>query len=101
MAKEQIKRKCPSCSTWNTKGEHRCKTCGVALQAELIIEEEYHAREKKRLERPRTKLDELVESLKGSRNPLVRILYFIVYSIWLVYIGILGFILWLIAWTPG
>lgn len=101
MAGNKVERKCPNCGTWNRDGEERCKECGHTLNPQKRIAEEEQEREKKRLELPKTKFDELVERFAQSKNPFVKALYLLLKGLWFVYWVILSFILWLIAATPG
>ncbi|MFT4679403.1 MAG: hypothetical protein ACI9RU_001352 [Litorivivens sp.] len=94
-------RKCSKCAAWNTDGEQYCHSCGAPLTADLIIKAGHEERRIQRQLRPSTKFENFVKKVKTSPNPLVRGTYFLVYGVWIVYIGILSFFLWLIAWMPG
>ncbi|MCB0760569.1 MAG: hypothetical protein KDC12_03525 [Flavobacteriales bacterium] len=96
-----VKRKCPECGTWNENGEDRCKVCNKALAPELIIREGHAQRALHREQAPASSFEQFVEKVKNSPNPIVRSTYFAVYAVWAIYMGILAFFLWLIAWLPG
>ncbi len=94
-------RKCSNCKTWNSDGETHCKSCGAPITADLIIKAGHEERSLQRQLRPSTKFENFVKKVKVSPNPLVRGTYFLVYGVWMAYLGLLAFFLWLIAWMPG
>lgn len=95
-----MERKCSNCGTWNTN-EARCTNCGTALTAELQREERIQ-KEKKRIEvRPPDFVTAYGERLKNSKNPLLKGLYYIGFSVWFVIMSIVSFFLFMIAWGPG
>lgn len=101
MSRETIERKCPECGTWNVGPVEKCKACGATLNPETRLKEDEAAREKKRLALPKTKFDELLDSIQQSENLFVRVAYVILKGVWFVYWVVLSFILWIIAVAPG
>ena len=96
-----IQKKCPHCGTWNKDEEH-CTNCGKLIDPIKLREQERLEQQKQRiLLRKPTQVDLWFERFSNSKNPLVRALYCILYSIWMVFAAIIGFILYLIALTPG
>lgn len=97
--KMSSERKCPSCGSWNI--DSTCSSCGKELDPKkLRIEKIKEVRKKKELE-PTPKLDAFFIQWKATKNPIYKGLYWIAYSIWSIYMGILSFILLFIAWGPG
>ena len=96
-----IQRKCPSCGSWETKGKDHCGNCGALISPEKILVEEFESREKFRNEVRDTPLENFFDRWKNTPNPLLKFVYFVLRSVWIVYMAILAFFLWLIAMTPG
>jgi len=98
---KNIQRKCPKCKTWN-KAEEQCTNCGQLLNPEKLREEEKVEREKQKvLLRKPSELERWFEKVENSENILVRAIYQIVYSIWMVFAAIIGFILYAVTATVG
>lgn len=95
-----IERKCPKCKAWN-KDEDYCESCGEALSPRALDirrEEKIAAEEAARVP---DKFEVLQEKAKHSKYFLVRVGYYIVYSIFMV-IGALGaFVAWMTALVNG
>tara|TARA_B110000211_G_C13739375_1_gene403857 strand:+ start:199 stop:489 length:291 start_codon:yes stop_codon:yes gene_type:complete len=92
-------RKCDSCGAWNTKTT--CETCGNELDPQKIrIKQVSNIQEEKALE-PTPKIEKFLENWKQTKNPLYKLFYWMAYSIWFVYMGIISFILFMVAWGPG
>lgn len=95
-----IERKCTKCQTWNQE-EKFCKNCGTALAPDEIEKIEEAKRQEWRDKQPRPKLDILLEKAKNHKNPVVRILFYILYSAGIIIFAIGSFITYLVAWSPG
>lgn len=96
-----MERKCPHCGTWNKEVE-RCSNCGELIDPEKIKIVEQTAKEKRKLLlRKPNKLDAFFEKFSNSKNPLVQIIYYLLYSVWLIFAVIVGFILYVVALAPG
>lgn len=95
-----IERKCLKCQTWNNDEDY-CKSCNAPLSPkaldkvrELRLAAEEAAREP-------DKIQIYQERAKNSKYFLVRVAYYIVYSIF-VTIGAIGaFLAWLTAMANG
>ena len=96
-----IERKCLACGTWN-KDEDLCINCSNPISPSAIIT----AKEKKRKEEddakiPPSKLDIYLEKAKNSRFLIIRLGYYIMYSI-VMFIGAIGvFLAWMAALANG
>lgn len=97
-------RKCPACGKWTDGHKTHCIHCGALTDPVLIAEE----RSKERAEDRRA--DELknesktvkkLKALKKSDKVFHRIIYYIADTIFTIYMGILSFIVWLIALITG
>lgn len=101
MQGDRVERKCGSCGQWVIGQVDQCPHCGHTVNPHKRIEEEHVEREIKRQQVPKTWLDDLINKVKDSRNPFVKLVYYVLSAIWFVYWVILSFILWAIAASPG
>ncbi|WP_413512162.1 hypothetical protein [Myroides odoratus] len=91
---------CKNCNTENLNTDY-CTHCGsiinVVLQRQLEQQRVQEARIQKELTQERTKVDKIIQKLRNHSNPILRILFFIVHSIWLVVVTIAAGIAYLIG----
>ena len=89
-----IQRKCSNCGTWNGDVDY-CIKCNSVVS----LEEEDRIRTAKFIEeqknRPKDKLDLLIEKYKNHNNIIVKGIFYIFYSIYIVFAGIGAFMAWL------
>lgn len=95
-----VQRRCPECQHWNADEQH-CTSCGQLLDPEQLQE----ARKRKTsaaiaADTP-GKLDRWHDAMKYSRWMAVRGLYWVFYSVWMIFFSIISFFIALIAGTPG
>ena len=95
-----IERKCLKCNTWN-EAEDYCNKCGEALSPKALDLEREKRLAAEEAAREPTKLEIYQERAKNSKYLLVRIGYYIVYSIFMVIGGIGAFLAWLTAMANG
>ncbi len=95
----KIERKCPNCGTWNTDVDH-CTNCNTLINLALIEEKVWEER-KEEEEKNKDKIDLFIEKYKKHPNILLRAMFYSVYSVWLIVMGIGSFLAYLIAWTAG
>lgn len=101
ISKTRIQRKCRHCGTWN-KDEEYCTNCGNLLNPEKIRRKENAEKEKKRLLlRKPNQLDTWLENFSNSKNPLVKVLYHILNTVWIIFAAIGGFIIYIVAMVSG
>lgn len=96
-----IERKCAKCKEWDTIGSLTCPHCGYPLAPELIIKKSFEERKKKAEEKPPSSLELFLSSIKNSESLIVRIIYRVLRTVWVIYMAILSFFLWLVAISPG
>ena len=79
--------KCRKCKTWNDGGDY-CSNCGAVISMEE--EERIEIEIKKEIERnkPKDKFELLVEKYKHHDNLILRGIFYIFYSIYLVFAAI-------------
>jgi len=93
-------RKCPKCGHWN-QDEHQCTECGYALTARLLHDEYIEKLEKEDSEKAPSKIEIWLNQLKQHDNVLVRMFYYVLFSIWSIYMFIVSVFVFIIATTPG
>lgn len=93
-------RKCSNCGHWNDAVDY-CVECNhlISLTKQIEIEQEAKA-EAKANETP-DKFDIFLHAFENSRFLPIRLVYKLLYSIWLGFIAILSFFLYALAWGPG
>lgn len=92
-------RKCSNCGTWTFKTP--CDSCGQELDPVKLQQAKKEVQEAEKALEPTPKLDAFFLKWKSTKNPIFKIFYWIAYSVWLVYLGIMSFILFMVAWGPG
>lgn len=96
-----MERKCKACGTWNKKNVDHCISCGILISPEKIEQERRDAYEKEQQLRPPNKVDLWLERISNSKNPFVKVFYYIFYSIWFILMGLITIVIYLVAGTPG
>lgn len=91
--------KCRECSEWVDSDLENCTNCGTSLRIEEIEREEksYKLFED---EKP-TKFELWMESLKKSDNLFKLGLYGILRVFYIIYMAIVGFVVWSVFWFSG
>lgn len=86
--------KCRKCKTWNDGGDY-CKNCNAVIS--MREEERLETEIKKEIERnkPKDKIDLFIEKYKNHNNIILRGIFYLFYSIYLVFAAIGGFLAWL------
>lgn len=95
-----LERKCLYCNTWN-KANDFCINCGKAISPAQLNKERLIEKTEKDKQNVPTKFDLFLAKIKTNTNPFIKIVYYILASVWAVYVLILGIILYLAAATPG
>lgn len=91
---------CLQCREWSSD-THVCEHCGYIISQEK--KDEIKEEEELRLNPPKppSKLKRAMEYLRTSKNPLLRVLYYILMGIWMLYAGIVMIIMYLAASVVG
>ncbi len=92
--------KCPKCRTWNEEVDY-CVDCGQLLQSETRRKVELEAKQLADKNRPKDKIDILVDSFKNSTNPFVKGIYYVVQSVGLLFVLIASVMLGFALLGPG
>ncbi len=98
--KMPAERLCPSCKTWNTDQDF-CTKCNTTLSPEIIEDAREEERENRRINTPPTPLDTFLDKWKNNRFLVIRVLYKIVYTIWVIFMTIAGLFTYLAASPNG
>lgn len=94
-----VERKCNQCGTWNNADV--CASCGAELNPKRIrVQKIREVQKQKALEEP-SRLEKILARWKNTRNPFLKMAYWIGYSVWMIYMAILSLIAFAIAWGPG
>lgn len=91
--------KCRECGKWVDADLENCTNCNVSLRIEEIEREE--KRYKLFEDEAPTKFELWLDSLKKSNNPFKLALYGILRFFYLVYMAIVGFVVWSVFWFSG
>lgn len=92
--------KCPNCKVWNADLDH-CSNCGEPISSRQLNKNYRQQIDEEDSKRPPSKIDTYLAKQMKSPNVGIRILFYFLYSVWMVYITVLGFFLYLIIGTPG
>lgn len=93
-------KKCPKCNAWSENSDH-CTNCGELLDYWKIREKEVAQKEKEQAEKPLSDFDNFILSIKNSKFILIRIIYYIFYSVWVAMVAIVSFFMYMVASSPG
>lgn len=91
---------CHNCKQWSTTPQE-CEHCGHILcrvLQEEIVEQEIA---RNTPPEPPSKLKKAMDYLKNSKNPFLKVLYYILMSIWLIYVGFMLIIMYFISFATG
>lgn len=92
-------KKCFNCGQWTSNDI--CEFCGQDLNHKRNHVKKLKAtRDKKKLE-PSPKLEAFLLKWKNTKNPFLRVGYWIGYSIWTIYMGVITLLAFLAIWGPG
>lgn len=92
--------KCPNCQKWSSNIE-QCEHCGTTINREKRALEKPGIERKISAPEPPGKLQQFFEYAQKSKNPFVKLLYFIIMSIWGVYVGLVVLILYIAVAASG
>ena len=92
--------RCPHCQEWSSSIE-KCDHCGKPISRESRELEKTGGVRKIAKPEPPGKLQRFFEYAQQSKNPFVKLLYFIVMSLWGVYVGLVVLILYIAVAASG
>lgn len=97
-------KKCPACGKW-TSGEHeRCAFCGAAIDPALIASERKKLREEKARKHKlanENRFERYLRELEESDKSHHKIGFGILKTLFNIYMAVLSFFIWLIAFLSG
>ncbi len=97
-------RRCQACATINENRDY-CKNCGALINLSLKRQIERERSEKKKTEAKRLQepdaITKFFNHIRHHRNPIIRGLGRIVYSVWVVIFGIGAFLAYLIGYIAA
>ncbi|WP_107038961.1 hypothetical protein [Brumimicrobium mesophilum] len=91
---------CMQCRQWSEDAKV-CEHCGYIISRE--VKEEIEKKEYDRLNPPKppSKLRKAMEYLRTSKNPFLKLLYYIIMGVWMIYAGIVMVIMYIAAAGAG
>ncbi|MDX1350054.1 MAG: PspC domain-containing protein [Putridiphycobacter sp.] len=95
-----IQRRCTNCGTWNGDVDH-CENCNNPISIKEIERIEHIKKEEIAAQQPKEKLEIFIDKYKQHPFFMVRLIFFILNSIFMVFMGIGSLIAYFIAWTAG
>ena len=93
-------RKCPACKKWNEDNAY-CKYCNEPISPQIIRDLEDEEDLKKNQPLKKSPLDKLQENIENSNNPFVIAFNKVLRLVWIVYMGILSFVIWFVTAIAG
>jgi len=94
-------KKCPTCNHWNKGDVMNCSQCNSLLDKNEILKvEREKVYGKPKIEKPGW-LDNYLERTKDTTNPFVKIARTALSVGWIMYMGILSFIIWFAVGFSG
>ncbi|MGV6861752.1 MAG: hypothetical protein ACWA41_08255 [Putridiphycobacter sp.] len=86
--------KCRKCKTWNDGGDY-CVNCGAVIS--MKEEERLSIKKKKEeaLNQPKDKFTLFIEKYKNHPNILIKGIFYIFYSVYMVFAAIGAFLAWI------
>lgn len=97
-------RKCTVCGKWTDGSKTHCEHCGALTDPALVAERNKEERDADRQAsklKNESKTARKLRALKKSDKVFHRIIFYIADTIFTIYMAILSFIVWLIAFITG
>lgn len=91
---------CFHCKKWSSDTKV-CEHCGFIISQE--VKDEIKQKEHDRLHPPKppSKLKRALEYLRTSKNPFLRLIYYVLMGIWMLYAGIVMIIMYIASMAAG
>ncbi len=96
--------KCVHCGKWTSGNVSNCQNCGGLVDYKIIDLKEREAIAKaaeKRRKQNETKLERLIQKMQESKHPLARVSFHALNIIWIIYSGLIAFVIWFSAIFSG
>lgn len=91
---------CFQCRKWSNDTTI-CEHCGSIISQEL--KDEIKRKEEKRLNPPKppSGLSRALDYLRNSSNPILKLIYYILMTVWITYVGIVMLIMYIASSVVG
>ena len=91
---------CFQCNQWSND-TNICEHCGYIISQE--IKDEIKRKEKAKLHPPKppSAIERAMNYLKTSPNPILKLIYYILMTIWFIYVGIVMLIMYIASSVIG
>ena len=91
------RKKCPECGAWNDTQIVSCDECSYSFDRS----KEGRKRERDARFHKQSRFTRWLASIEHSEKRYIRVAYRTLYTAWVIYMGIVAFFAWLIAWFAG
>lgn len=91
---------CMQCRQWSYD-TNVCEHCGYIISQQKKDEIEREEYDKLNPPKPPSKLKRAMEYLRTSKNPLLKVLYYILMGIWMFYAGIVMIVMYIASMAAG
>lgn len=91
---------CKSCGNWSTDPQ-QCEHCKNLLNEVELREKEFDRKHGISKPKPPGKLQKFFDKSRNSRNPFIRLLYYVVMGVWGIYVSLVVFMLYLAIAASG
>ncbi len=95
-------KKCPVCNKWTDGNQPNCTHCGALIDPHQIAARNKKEREDERIRnKTPSRFENYLEKLSESENPFAKFSFFVLRTLFNIYMAVLSFFLWLIALISG
>jgi hypothetical protein len=91
---------CMQCREWSNDTKV-CEHCGYIISQEIKDEIKQKEYEKLNPPKPPSKLKKAMDYLRTSKNPFLKVIYYILMGIYFVYVGIVMIIMYIASAAVG
>ncbi len=95
-----IQIKCRKCNSWNNGGDY-CKNCNAVISMREQERLETKAKQDAEDAKPDDKLDIIIKKYRHHKYFIVRAIFYVFYSIYLIFAAIGAFLAWLLVMSQG
>jgi len=91
---------CFQCNQWSSDTKV-CEHCGYIISQEVKDEIKQKEHDKLHPPKPPSKLLKAFNYLKTAKNPFLKLIYYILIGIWMLYVGIVMIIMYIASAAAG
>jgi len=91
---------CFQCKQWSSDTKV-CEHCGYIISQEVKDEIKQKEYDQLNPPKPPSKLQKAFNFLKASKNPFLKLIYYILMAVWMLYVGIVMIIMYIASMAVG